>query len=131
MRTKLFVITVFILASATMVLAGEKSMKIKVYGNCGMCEARIEKAAKSVEGVAEASWDKSTQMLEVSMSDNVDEMTIHNAIAKVGHDTNKAKADKATYSDLPGCCKYERAAKKSKSDCNTPCKAKKKECDKS
>lgn len=28
------------------------------------------------------------------------------AIAKVGHDTDKYKADKAVYDTLPGCCKY-------------------------
>ncbi|WP_462281813.1 heavy-metal-associated domain-containing protein [Salinivirga cyanobacteriivorans] len=132
MRPKFFVTILFIMASATALLAGEKNLKLKVYGNCGMCETRIEKAAESVDGVTEASWDKSTKMLEVTMSDNVDEMTIHNAIAKAGHDTQKAKADDATYSDLPGCCKYDREAKKSGSDCKTPCKkAKKKECDKS
>jgi len=32
--------------------------KFKVAGNCGMCKARIEKAAKSVDGVSGADWDK-------------------------------------------------------------------------
>ena len=28
-----------------------------VRGNCGMCKTTIEKAAKSLDGVAEANWD--------------------------------------------------------------------------
>ncbi|WP_462281612.1 heavy-metal-associated domain-containing protein [Salinivirga cyanobacteriivorans] len=86
-----------------------KTEKFKVYGNCGMCENRIEKAAKSIDGVSMADWDKSTEMLEVSFNSgktNVD--AIQRAIVKVGHDTKKYKADDKTYEGLPGCCKYER-----------------------
>jgi hypothetical protein len=31
---------------------------------------------------------------------------IQKAIAKVGHDTEKLKADDKIYSAMPGCCKY-------------------------
>ena len=41
--------------------AALSSAEILVLGNCGMCEARIEKAAKNVPGVAKASWDKDTK----------------------------------------------------------------------
>ena len=36
------------------VFAAAKTEKIKVYGKCGMCKTRIEKAAKSVQGVNKA-----------------------------------------------------------------------------
>ena len=57
-----------------------------------MCEARIEKAAKSVEGVSKADWNKDTKMMEVTFDDaktNVDK--VETAIAKVGHDTDTTK----------------------------------------
>ena len=40
--------------------------KFKVYGNCGMCETTIEKAANAVDGVKKANWDKKTKMMEVT-----------------------------------------------------------------
>lgn len=86
-----------------------KTEEFKVYGNCGMCEARIEKAAKSIDGVESADWDKETKMIEVTYnSAKVEMMDIHKAIAKVGHDTEKLEAEDTVYSDLPDCCQYER-----------------------
>jgi hypothetical protein len=33
---------------------------------------------------------------------------IHSAVAAVGHDTDKVRADDKVYENLHGCCKYER-----------------------
>jgi Cu(I)/Ag(I) efflux system membrane fusion protein len=118
-----FVVIVFIAASSGCGNSGgkkktpetqteEKSQKdehamLKVLGSCGMCKTRIEKAAKSVDGVTVASWDKETQQLHLhfdSKKTSVD--AISKAIAKTGHDTEKDKADDETYNALPGCCKY-------------------------
>ena len=86
-----------------------KTEEFKVYGNCGMCETRIEKAAKSVDGVITADWDKETKMLKVSFdTSKADNQKIQEAVAKVGHDTDKYKADDKVYDALPGCCKYDR-----------------------
>ncbi len=86
-----------------------KTEEFKVYGNCGMCEKRIEKAAKSVDGVTTADWDKDTKMLTVSYNPGeVEILDVHKAIAKVGHDTEKAEAEDKVYEGLPGCCQYER-----------------------
>ena len=80
-----------------------------VAGNCGMCQARIEKAAKTVKGVAEASWDKETKMLQISFDQKQTNLSeIEKAIAAVGHDTKKFKADSEVYKNLPPCCLYER-----------------------
>jgi copper chaperone CopZ len=74
-----------------------------------MCETRIEKAAKSVEGVREADWDKETEMITVTYDvSKTDVHKIHKAIALAGHDTETHKADDKTYKFLPKCCKYER-----------------------
>jgi copper chaperone CopZ len=81
----------------------------KVSGNCGMCETRIEKAAKSIDGVTTADWSKETKLIEVTFdSKKTDVHKIHMAIAKVGHDTEMHKAKDETYNSLPGCCKYKR-----------------------
>lgn len=86
-----------------------KTEDFKVYGNCGMCESRIEKAAKSLDGVQSADWDQETKMIQVKYDPSkVEVMDIHKAIAKVGHDTDKVKSEDKTYDKLPACCHYER-----------------------
>ena len=115
MKTKqLSVLAVFLLATVV-AFAGNKTEKFKVYGNCGMCETRIEKAANGVDGVAKADWNKDTKIMEVTFDESkTSKDKIEKAIAKVGHDTDMLKANDEAYRDLPGCCKYERpkAAKK-------------------
>lgn len=89
-----------------------KTEKVKVYGKCGMCETRIEKASKAVDGVTKADWNKETSMLEVTYDPaktNIEK--IETAVSKVGHDTDATKADDKTYSSLPACCKYDRPKK--------------------
>ena len=93
--------------------ATTKTEKFKVYGNCGMCESRIEKAVKSIDGVSAADWDQDTKMIEVTFdSEKTDLDKIHQAIADAGHDTDLKKADDKTYDDLPGCCHYDRKPEK-------------------
>jgi periplasmic mercuric ion binding protein len=86
-----------------------KTETIKVWGNCGMCKTRIEKAAK-IEGVLKSEWDKESKILSVTYDPartNID--SISKKVAAAGHDTEKYKADDKTYSSLPGCCQYERS----------------------
>lgn len=85
-----------------------KDIQFFVAGNCGMCQARIEKAAKMVKGVQNAAWDKETKQLTVTADSDVSKSNLQAAVAKVGHDTKSAKADNDTYDNLPGCCHYER-----------------------
>ena len=80
-----------------------------VAGNCGMCQARIEKAAKTVAGVTAASWDKDTKILQVTFDAKQTSLPdVEKAIAAVGHDTKSFKADAKVYENLPPCCLYER-----------------------
>ena len=105
-------LSLILLFSTIMVVYGQeiKTEKFKVYGNCGMCESRIEKAAKSVDGVSLADWDKETKMIKVSFdTEKTDVHKIHMAIAKVGHDTDMHKAEGVVYDELPGCCQYDRS----------------------
>ena len=80
-----------------------------VYGNCGMCESRIEKAAGNLEGVITADWDQDTKMMHLEFdSDKVSVDEVERAIAAVGHDTENHRAPAAVYEDLPGCCLFDR-----------------------
>ena len=109
MKRLILVSSVMFLIGTMTVFAANKTEKFKVYGNCGSCKARIEKAASSVDGVSKADWNKETKMMEVTFEDTkTGNDAIQKAIAKVGHDTDKFKAEDKTYDSLPGCCKYER-----------------------
>ncbi|MFT3740870.1 MAG: cation transporter [Breznakibacter sp.] len=83
-----------------------KTETIRVMGNCGMCKARIEKAAKT-DGVSQAQWDSKTKLLTLVYDPSKTNVEIiGKKVAAAGHDTDKAKADDKAYSQLPGCCKY-------------------------
>ena len=91
------------------VMAAEK---FKVYGNCGMCKSRIEKAMNSVEGVNAAEWDVDTKIAVVAYDEAITSLdAIMLAISKAGHDTDYYRADDEVYNDLPGCCQFERPEK--------------------
>lgn len=110
----IFSLFFFLLATAlqgqnTQQAAGETmSAKFKVYGNCGMCEKRIEKAAK-IDGVISAEWSDETLMLQITFDPKkVKPSQVHQAVAAVGHDTEKVRAEDAVYAKLHGCCQYDR-----------------------
>lgn len=86
----------------------EETSTFKVYGNCGTCKNRIESALK-VNGISKSSWDVKTKVLTVTYDPHLISLDdIHKKIAAVGHDTEKVKADDKTYTNLMGCCQYER-----------------------
>jgi len=86
-----------------------KKEYFKVFGNCEMCEERIESAAKSMHGVKKADWSKDTKLIEIIFnSDKLNILNVHKKIATVGHDTELQKADKDVYSELPACCEYRK-----------------------
>lgn len=108
----LSLVSMFLLGSGV-AFAQVKTEKFEVKGNCGMCEDRIEKAAKSVDGVTTADWNQETKMLELSFDESKSSVQkVQLAIAKVGHDTPMHKADDDVYNALPGCCKYDRTETK-------------------
>lgn len=100
----------FNFAQAQQPAGGEMTAKFKVYGNCGMCEKRIEKAAK-IKGVSFADWDVDSKMLTVHFdAKKVKPTKIHQAVAGVGHDTDKVRAEDKVYNKLHECCLYDRPA---------------------
>ncbi len=89
-----------------------KHEMIKVYGNCEMCKDRIETAAGEVNGVKSAMWDTESKMLHLEYYPEITSiMDVEKAIAAVGHDTENQTAPDNVYSELPGCCLYDRPGK--------------------
>ncbi len=86
----------------------ELEISFGVRGNCGMCKSTIEDAANSVEGVAKAVWDVDQKKIKISLLNNkTNIMSIHQAIALSGYDTEKVTGNLDAYNNLPGCCQYD------------------------
>ncbi len=86
--------------------------KFIVYGNCGMCQKRIEKAAMAVPGVMHAAWNKDTKEFVAHFNgDKTSKDAISKAIAGVGHDTEFDRSTDEAYEDLAKCCLYDRQKK--------------------
>jgi Cu(I)/Ag(I) efflux system membrane fusion protein len=80
---------------------------LTVQGLCEMCRERIEKAARSSNGVTRASWDADTRLLSLTYDPrhtSVD--AVARSVALSGHDAGAHKADADAYNALPDCCKY-------------------------
>lgn len=110
MKTKVLSLIALLMLGTITVFATNKTEKIEVKGNCGMCETRIEKTVLAIEGVSKADWDTMNKKLKVTFDDtktDIDKIEIE--IAKVGHDTPNHKTTTEVYDNLPDCCKYERA----------------------
>jgi mercuric ion binding protein len=85
-----------------------KTETIKISGNCDLCKARIEKAAK-IDGVSKADWNQEAKVLTLVYDPSkVKSDDVQKKIASVGYDTEKFKADDKAYNSLPGCCQYDR-----------------------
>jgi hypothetical protein len=87
-----------------------QTQSIKVYGECGMCKSRIEKASKKIAGVQSATWDETTKMLTLKLNPaNKDAADlVEKKLAAIGHDTEHYTATDAAYNNLPDCCHYDR-----------------------
>ncbi len=81
----------------------------KVYGNCGMCKQTIENAAKKVATVKSAEWNQETGQMTVAFNAKKVNLTdIKQEIANAGYDSDSHRAKDEVYSNLHGCCKYDR-----------------------
>ncbi len=114
--TKISILFMVIMFSGLVTYAQKtEKEKFKVYGKCEMCAERIEEAAEAVEGVESASWDMLSKKIKVKYDPaQVKLIEIHEAIAEVGHDTDRVRADDETYENLHHCCHYERKELKMK-----------------
>ena len=109
---KKFILILMISLAGISVQAQEKKNKnakhdIEVNGNCEMCKKRIEKAALSVKGVKSAVWHADHQDMHLIIDESKCTLEqVHEAVAKVGHDTDKVKAKDEDYEKLHGCCQF-------------------------
>ena len=101
----IFVVACFAAACGTTNTITTETLKVE--GLCSQCKTRIENAALGIEGVTKAEWDVDTKILALEFDSAKTKLdNISKAIAIVGHDTEKDKADDEVYDSLPGCCKY-------------------------
>jgi hypothetical protein len=110
---KNIMVATFVLLSITIdaQIKNSKTETVKIYGNCGMCETKIEKAG-TVKMVAMVDWDQETQIATLIYDvtkTNQDE--ILKRIALAGYDSDKFLAPDDVYNNLHGCCQYDRVAK--------------------
>jgi len=98
----------FFIGNVSLAQDGVKKETIKVWGNCGMCKSKIEKAAKGA-GATKASWNETTQELKVQYKASAtSNEKIQAAIAKTGYDTQDITGDDEAYKKLHACCQYVR-----------------------
>jgi len=95
-----------------------KTMKMRVWGNCGMCKKTIEQSSLTIDEVQSAKWNIETDTLVVIFDEaalskkgmSFDNICI--AIAEAGYDNQYYKAKTKNYNKLPKCCQYKRPKKK-------------------
>ena len=98
-----------IMASAQ--IKNTKTESVKIYGNCEMCKAKIEKAG-NIKKIAKVTWDDQSQIATLQYdAKKTNQDQILKRIALVGYDSDKFLAPDKVYSKLDGCCKYDRVAK--------------------
>ncbi|MGB0279795.1 MAG: glycerophosphodiester phosphodiesterase family protein, partial [Flavobacteriaceae bacterium] len=99
-------VIIMLFLTATAVSQTEKAT-ISVRGNCGMCKARIEKAAIKTKGVKYAVWQTDTEKLTVFYNTKKTSVKqVATNIAAVGHEANGIVASDEAYDALPMCCQY-------------------------
>lgn len=98
--------------SCTAQIKNSKTETVKVWGNCEMCKATIEKAANK-KGEAKAVWNDETKQATITYNTKTTNLNaVLKRIALAGYDNVSFAAPDAAYNNLPGCCQYDRPDKK-------------------
>ncbi|MFM9909607.1 MAG: DUF3347 domain-containing protein [Chitinophagaceae bacterium] len=88
-----------------------KTETVKIYGNCGICETAIEKAANKKK-ISKADWNKDTKIATITYDSRKTNLNaVLKNIALAGFDNQNFLAPDAAYNKLPDCCKYNREKK--------------------
>ena len=107
-------IAITLLLSTTIAGAKIKNPKtetVKIYGNCGMCETKIEKAG-NLKNIAKVDGNVDTKMATLAYDEKItNKDEILKRIALAGYDSDEFLAPESVYSKLAGCCQYDREAK--------------------
>lgn len=103
-----FVLLIILLIACNPKIENAKTVKVTVYGNCGMCKKTIEKAANK-SGIVESNWDPSTKILVVTFDKKKTNLEkILKKIASVGYDSEDFRSRDVVYKQLHSCCQYDR-----------------------
>lgn len=104
-------ISVLLSTTGNAQIKNAKTESVKIYGNCGMCETKIEKAG-NIKKIANVDWNQETQMATLTYdAKKTNQEEILKRIALVGYDSDKFLAPDDVYNNLHGCCQYDRVAK--------------------
>ncbi len=117
MKSLLSMVAIILLSTNTISaqIKNSKTDTIKIYGNCEMCKAKIEKAGTQ-KNISKVVWSDETNMATITYdTKKTTTDAILKKIALVGYDSDKFLATDAAFKKLPGCCKYERPSKIKKS----------------
>ena len=96
------------ITAATAQIKNAKTKKVKVNGNCGMCETTIEKAATK-KNISKASWNQETKMATITYDSKKTTLNaVLKNIANAGYDNEQFTAPDDVYDNLHGCCQYDR-----------------------
>ncbi|WP_339921378.1 DUF3347 domain-containing protein [uncultured Flavobacterium sp.] len=108
------VITIVLLLSVVVSNAQIKNAKtatVKIFGNCDICKASIEKAG-NLKKLASVDWNKDTKMATITYdAKKTNEEEILKRIALAGYDNAKFLAPEDAYNKLSDCCLYDRELK--------------------
>lgn len=98
----------FIANSCAAQIKNAKTETATIYGNCGMCEKKIENAG-NLKNVAKVDWDKDTKIATITYNtQKTSKDQILKRIALAGYDNESYNAPDEVYSQLHGCCQYDR-----------------------
>ena len=100
-----------LLSSCAAQMKNTRTVSLRIDGDCGMCEKRIEDAA-NVKGEVQVNWDPDTKQATIAFDStrtNLD--AILKRISLAGYDTPNYLAPDAAYAQLPSCCQYDRTMK--------------------
>ena len=103
--------TIFLFTNASAQIKNSVTDTVKIYGNCGMCKAKIEKAANQ-KNISQAVWNEETGLAVIKYdAKKTSKDNVLKRISLVGYDNESYKAPDAVYKKLPGCCRYDRPKK--------------------
>ena len=110
-KTMMAIVVLLSAAVSNAQIKNAKTETVKIFGNCGMCKTKIEKAG-NLKNIAQVDWNEDTKMATLTYDENkTNQDEILKRVALVGYDSEKFLAPAGAYSKLPGCCQYDREAK--------------------
>lgn len=110
-KTMMAILLLLSAAVSNAQIKNAKTESVKIYGNCAMCEAKIEKAG-GLKNIANVDWNADTKIAVLTYDPKItNQDEILKRIALSGYDSDKFLAPEVAYSKLSGCCQYDRVAK--------------------